>query len=339
MGCNLRDLATPEHIELTDLAGQKIGIDAFLVAFQFLTTIRQRGDTGDGGPLRDSKGRVVAHLMGFLERTTTFLEKGITPVWIFDGKHPELKADVVAERRAKKDVAQIKWKEALEAGDYVEAQKWGQRSVSFTPQMVEESMEMLELLGVPTIRAAAEGEAQGAVMTNRGELDGIATQDWDALLYGSPIMIRNLMSAGSKRMGKVIRAEKIVLADLLAEHELSKEQLVDLAIMIGTDFHPGIRGIGPKTGLKLIKEHMTIEAICAAKDKEIPERLDEIRQIFLNHPTNDDFDLQLKPINMDNLRAWLENRDMGNARIERNFKRLDKAGNVRNTGQSSLFDF
>jgi flap endonuclease-1 len=152
-------------------------------------------------------------------------------------------------------------------------------------------------------------------------------------------MIRNLMSAGSKRMGKVIRAEKIVLADLLAEHELSKEQLVDLAIMIGTDFHPGIRGIGPKTGLKLIKEHMTIEAICAAKDKEIPERLDEIRQIFLNHPTNDVFDLQLKPINMDNLRAWLENRDMSNARIERNFKRLDKAGNVRNTGQSSLFDF
>jgi flap endonuclease-1 len=339
MGCNLRDLATPEHIELSELAGQKIGIDAFLVAFQFLTTIRQRGDTGDGGPLRDSKGRVVAHLMGFLERTTTFLEKGITPVWIFDGKHPELKADVVAERRAKKEVAQLKWKEALEEGDYVEAQKWGQRSVGFTPQMVEESMEMLELLGVPVIRAAAEGEAQGAVMTNRGELDGIATQDWDALLYGSPIMIRNLMSAGSKRMGKVIRAEKIVLADLLAEHELSKEQLVDLAIMIGTDFHPGIRGIGPKTGLKLIKEHMTIEAICAAKDKEIPERLDEIRQIFLNHPTNDDFDLQLKPINMDNLRAWLENRDMGNARIERNFKRLDKAGNVRNTGQSSLFDF
>ena len=339
MGCNLRDLATPEHIELTDLAGQKIGIDAFLVAFQFLTTIRQRGDTGDGGPLRDSKGRVVAHLMGFLERTTTFLEKGITPVWIFDGKHPELKADVVAERRAKKEAAQLKWKEALEVGDYVEAQKWGQRSVGFTSQMVEESMEMLELLGVPVIRAAAEGEAQGAVMTNRGELDGIATQDWDALLYGSPIMIRNLMSAGSKRMGKVIRAEKIVLADLLAEHELSKEQLVDLAIMIGTDFHPGIRGIGPKTGLKLIKEHMTIEAICAAKDKEIPERLDEIRQIFLNHPTNDDFDLQLKPINMDNLRAWLENRDMSNARIERNFKRLDKAGNVRNTGQSSLFDF
>ncbi|MBT3772704.1 MAG: flap endonuclease-1 [Euryarchaeota archaeon] len=339
MGCNLRDLATPEHIELTDLAGQKIGIDAFLVAFQFLTTIRQRGDTGDGGPLRDSKGRVVAHLMGFLERTTTFLEKGITPVWIFDGKHPELKADVVAERRAKKEAAQLKWKEALEVGDYVEAQKWGQRSVGFTSQMVEESMEMLELLGVPAIRAAAEGEAQGAVMTNRGELDGIATQDWDALLYGSPIMIRNLMSAGSKRMGKVIRAEKIVLADLLAEHEISKEQLVDLAIMIGTDFHPGIRGIGPKTGLKLIKEHMTIEAICAAKDKEIPERLDEIRQIFLNHPTNDDFDLQLKPINMDNLRAWLENRDMSNARIERNFKRLDKAGNVRNTGQSSLFDF
>lgn len=339
MGCNLRDLATPEHIELSDLSGQKVGIDAFLVAFQFLTTIRQRGDTGDGSPLKDSKGRVVAHLMGFLERTTAFLENGITPVWIFDGKHPELKADVIAQRRAKKETAQLKWKEALEAGDYTEAQKWGQRSVGFSPHMVEETMEMLELLGVPAIRAAAEGEAQGAVMTKRGELDGIATQDWDALLYGSPIMIRNLMSAGSRRMGKVIRAERIILADLLAEHEISKEQLVDLAIMIGTDFHPGIKGIGPKTGLKLIKEYLTIEAICAAKDKEIPERLDEIRQIFLNHPTNDEFDLQLKPINMEKLRAWLEDRDMSQARIERNFKRLEKAGNVRDTGQASLFDF
>lgn len=339
MGCNLRDLASPKQIELTDLEGQTIGIDAFLVAFQFLTTIRQRGETGDGGPLRDSKGRVVAHLMGFLERTTTFLEKGVTPVWIFDGKHPELKADVMAQRRAKKEEAQQKWQEALEAGDYSEAQKWGQRSVGFTPQMVEETMEMLELLGVPAIRAAAEGEAQGAVMTKKGELGGIATQDWDALLYGSPIMIRNLMSAGSKRMGRVIRAEKIVLQELLDENDVSHEQLVDLAIMIGTDFHPGIRGIGPKTGLKLIKEYGTIEEICANKDKEIPLRLDEIRQIFLNHPTSDGYDLQLKPIDMEKLRLWLEDRDMSKSRIERNFKRLEKAENVRDSGQSSLFDF
>ena len=92
MGCNLRDLAQPETLELNSLSGQRIGVDAFLTAFQFLTTIRDRSPEGDGGPLKSSNGKVVSHLMGFLNRTTTLLAAGIKPVFIFDGKAPELKA-------------------------------------------------------------------------------------------------------------------------------------------------------------------------------------------------------------------------------------------------------
>ena len=99
MGCNLKDLSNPTKIELSSLVGKRVGIDAFLVAFQFLTSIRDRSETGDGGPLRDSKGRPVSHLMGFLDRTTGLLEKGIIPIFIFDGKHPELKSDTIAMRR------------------------------------------------------------------------------------------------------------------------------------------------------------------------------------------------------------------------------------------------
>ncbi|RAH14591.1 MAG: flap endonuclease-1 [Methanobacteriota archaeon] len=339
MGCNLKDLSNPVKIDLNSLKGKKIGIDAFLVAFQFLTSIRDRSERGDGGPLKDSKGRPVSHLMGFLDRTTGLLEKGIIPVFIFDGVHPDLKAETIASRKKSSIDAEKKWKYALENGDYKEAQKWAQRCVRYTPEMVEETIEMLHLLGVPAFRAAAEGEAQAAVMAAKGDIDLVATQDWDALLYGSPILIRNIMSDGSKRMGRTIKAEKIVLQDLLTNNELTREELVDLGIMIGTDFHPGIKGIGPKTGLKLIKKFGNIENICAEKNIDIPENLNLIREIFLNHPVNDNYQIKLNPINLDKLRKWLLSRDFSNSRIDRNFKKLEKSSQVRDFGQASLSDY
>ena len=125
-----------------------------------------------------------------------------------------------------------------------------QRIMHYSPEMVQETKQLLDLLGVPWVDAKAEGEGQAAVMAALGQLDAVATQDWDALLYGTPILIRNMMTDGTKQHGRLVHAQKINLEELLEEHELSKSQLIDLAIMIGTDFHPGIRGIGPKTGLK-----------------------------------------------------------------------------------------
>ena len=342
MGCNLRDLTNAEDINLAELKGKRVGIDAFLTAFQFLTTIRDRSPTGDGGPLRDSKGRVVAHLMGILTRTTTMLSLGIQPVFIFDGPSPELKADELEARRARRLEAEAAHKQALEQGDYQTAQKMAQRIVHYSPEMVEDTKQMLDLLGVCWVDAAAEGEGQAAVMAVKGQLDIVATQDWDALLYGSPVLVRNLMSDGSKRHGRTVRAQKIILADMLAEHDLSQEQLVDLAIMIGTDFHPGLKGIGPKTGIKLIKSLGTIEAICEEKGKEVPERLDEIREIFLNHPTNEIGEESLKPGHVDvkGLIQFLqEEREFSQRRIDEALTKLRKANLVREGGQTSLFSF
>ena len=342
MGCNLRDLATAEDINLADLKGKRVGIDAFLTAFQFLTTIRDRSPTGDGGPLRDSKGRVVAHLMGILTRTTTMLSLGIQPVFVFDGPSPELKADELAARRARRLEAEAAHKQALEDGDYQTAQKMAQRIVHYSPEMVDDTKQMLDLLGVRWVDAAAEGEGQAAVMAIKGQLDVVATQDWDALLYGSPILVRNLMSDGSKRHGRTVRAQQINLEEMLTQHDLTREQLVDLAIMIGTDFHPGLKGIGPKTGIKLIKSLGTIEAICDEKGKEVPERLAEIREIFLNHPSNTIDDEALKPgqVDVKGLIQFLqEEREFSQRRIDEALTKLRKANLVREGGQTSLFSF
>ena len=342
MGCNLKDLAPAEVIRLNDLAGKRVGIDAFLTAFQFLTTMRDRSPQGDGGPLRDANGNPVSHLMGFLHRTTTLLALGIKPIYIFDGESPELKAEELAQRRERREEAERIHKEALEAGDFPLAQKMAQRIMHYTPQMVEETQRLLDLLGVPWVTAAAEGEAQAAVMAAKGQLDVVATQDWDALLYGSPLLVRNLMDDGTKRYGRVVHAQAIKLEEMLENNELTREQLVDFAIMIGTDFHPGVKGIGPKTGLKLIRQHGDIETVCEVKGKEVPERLDEIRTIFLHHPVVDVADADLQPGQVDKkgLIQFLQTeRNFSQNRMDKAFDKLTQAGLLREGGQTSLFSF
>ena len=340
MGCNLRDLATPHPVELADLAGQRVAVDAFLTAYQFITSLRARGEGQDGGPLRDSSGRPVAHLMGFLDRATVMVEAGIDPVFVFDGRPHELKMDTLAERRSRKNDAKAKWTAAVEAEDWGTAQKLGSQIAEYTPDMVAETRRMLDLLGIANIEAPMEAEGAAAVHCARGEFAAVASQDWDTLLYGSPVMVRNLVSHGTRSFGRMVRAERVYLHELLEEHGLTHAQLVDLGIMIGTDFHPGVKGIGPKTGLKLIREHGTIEEVCAAKEKEVPERIDEIRSLFLDHPACNEPLPASGMCDEEGLREMLvEGHDFSERRIERALNRLDSGGRLRQGGQTSLFDF
>ena len=339
MGCNLKDLAKPNPIQLSDLSGQRIAVDAFLTAYQFITSLRARGDGKDGTYLRDSKGRPVSHLMGFLDRCAALVEAGIDPVFVFDGRPHELKFETLADRKERRQNAVDKWEAAIEAEDWKAADKLGAQVVSYTPEMVQETQEMLNLLGIAWIEAPMEAEGAASVWCRQGMVNGVASQDWDVLLYGSPVMIRNLTSHGTKKFGRVITAEMIELSELLEEHDITHEQLVDLGIMVGTDFHPGIRGIGPKTGLKLIKEFGTIEAVCEAKEKEVPERLREIRDLFMNHPISGTLP-ESGMADEDGLRTFLvDERDFSERRIGRALDKMKGAGRMRTKGQSTLFDF
>jgi len=325
LGCNLRDLATPHPVELSDFNGQRVAVDAFLLAYQFITSLRKRGEGADGGPLTDSNGHPVSHLMGFLDRATLMIE---------------LKMETLASRKSRKDDAREKWDRAVADEDWTTAQKLGSQIVSYTREMVAETRAMLDLLGITNIEAPMEAEGAAAVRCARGDVDAVSSQDWDTLLYGAPVMVRNLSSHGTRRFGRMVRAERIVLAELLEENGLTYEQLVDLGIMVGTDFHPGIKGIGPKTGLKLIREFGTIEEVCAAKDKEIPERLEEIREIFLNHPASDEPIPNPGMCDEAGLREMLvDGHDFSERRIGRALNRMEASGRLRSGGQTSLFDF
>ncbi|HJM18110.1 MAG TPA: hypothetical protein QF703_01110 [Candidatus Thalassarchaeaceae archaeon] len=335
MGCNLRDLVTAEPIELGDLAGERVAVDVFLNAYQFITSM-----TGEDGKPLSSEGKPVAHLMGFLDRASMMISEGIDPVFVFDGKPHDLKMGTLEDRRERKIGATARWKAAVDSGDMVAAKKLGPQTAEYTPEMVQETKELFDRMGVVWVDAPMEAEGAAAVRCSRGEVFAVASQDWDTLLYGAPIMIRNLTSHGTRRFGRVIHAERIVLEDLLSSHGISREQLVDLGIMIGTDFHPGFRGVGPKTGLKLIKKHGTLEAVAEQKGLEIPSEIEQVRSLFMSHPTSSEPLTSPRKAVEEDLRGFLqEGRGFGERRMDRALTRLAKSGRLKSKDQPTLFDF
>jgi len=335
MGCNLRDLVSPEPIELGDLSGHRVAIDVFLNAYQFITSM-----TGDDGRPLAFKGKAVAHLMGFLDRASIMISEGIDPVFVFDGKPHELKMQTLKGRRDRKVGALAKWEAAVDSGDMVAAKKLGPQTAEYTPEMVQETKDLFDRMGVTWINAPMEAEGAAAVRCSLGEVYAVASQDWDTLLYGAPVMIRNLTSHGTRRFGRVIHAERIVLEELLSYHEISREQLVDLGIMIGTDFHPGFRGVGPKTGLKLIKKYGTLEAVAEQKGLDVPLEIDQIRGLFMSHPTSSKTLQNPTKAIEEELRDFLQvERGFSERRMDRALTRLAKSGRLKSKDQPTLFDF
>jgi len=335
VGCNLRDLVSPEPIDLSDLSGQRVAVDVFLNSYQFITSM-----TGPDGKPLSYNDSPVAHLMGFLDRSTMMISEGIDPVFVFDGRPHDLKRATLDERKARKIEAVSRWEAAVDAGDMESAKKLGPQTAEYTPHMVQETKDLFDLMGVSWVEAPMEAEGAAAVMCSRGEVAAVASQDWDTLLYGSPVMVRNLTSHGTRRFGRMLSAERISLVDTLEAHGITREQLVDLGIMVGTDFHPGIRGIGPKTGLKLIRKHGTMEAVAEEKGFELPDDLGSIRSLFMDHPANEERVPGPRRAVEEGLRSFLqEERGFGEARVKRALGRLADAGRLRSASQPSLFDF
>lgn len=282
MGTKLGDIMKADVISLRQMAGRVIAIDAYNTVYAFLSTIRQP----DGTPLMDSKGRVTSHLSGLFYRNLNLLENGVRPVYVFDGTAPVLKAAEVQRRREVRDAAYEAWQQAKEEGRIEDARKAAQASSKLTSEMVEESKTLISSLGIPIVLAPSEGEAVAAQMAREGLAWASASQDNDSLLYNCPRMIRNLTISGRRRMArtntyKTIDPELIDLDLNLKMLGISREQLIDIAILVGTDYNPGMKGIGQKTALKLVRKHGTIEKIVAETDTKLDFPFQEIRDIFL----------------------------------------------------------
>ncbi len=321
MGVNLGNLVPKTAVALENLGGKVIAVDAYNALYQFLAIIRQP----DGTPLKDHTGRITSHLSGLFYRTCNLLEMGLKVIYVFDGVPPSLKEIEIKRRVRVKEEALKKYEAALAEGKVEQARTYAQLTSRLKDYMTEDSKRLLDFMGVPCIQAPSEGEAQAAHLTKKGDADFCASQDYDSLLFGAPILLRNVTISGRRKLPRrqayvEVTPETVDLKRVLKDLEITHEQLVDLGILVGTDFNPdGVKGIGPKTALKLIKEHKNLEgAVSALKDVAFPVEPQRIRDIFLRPNVTDNYKIVWKETDIEGTVGFLcGERDFSEDRVRK----------------------
>ncbi len=255
LAVDLSSLVQKRKIALNELNGKVIAIDAYNVLYQFLSIIRE----ADGRPLTDANGNVTSHLSGLLYRNTEMMGFGIKPIYVFDGIPSVLKEKTIKARMERRQSAYSSWQGAVAKGQLEEAKSFAMASTHVTKDIVESAKELLGYMGIPCINAPGEGEAQCSYMCAKGLAYAVGSQDYDTMLFGAPLVARNLTISGRRKLPRKnvyvnIEPELISLDDTLSSLQVSREQLIWIGIMIGTDFDDGIKGIGPKTALKIAKQ-------------------------------------------------------------------------------------
>ena len=339
LGVNLRDIVPKTIVRLEDLSGKSIAIDAYNALYQFLAIIRQP----DGTPLKDSAGKITSHLSGLLYRTSNLVEMGIKPIYVFDGVPPVLKEVEIKRRMKAKEEAMVMYERAVARGDMTEARVYAQATSRLKDYMAEDSKRLLSLMGLPWIQAPSEGEAQAAHLTKRGDSDYCASQDYDSLLFGAPTLIRNVTISGRRKLPSKniyidVVPEVVELANVLKECGITYEQLIDVGILIGTDFNPdGIKGLGPKTALKLIKEYGTLEnALPHLKNAEFPAEPQRIREIFLSPKVTDNYRLEWKEPDVEGVVDFLcREKDFSEDRVRKALEKMQE-GTKKQKGKTTL---
>ena len=333
MGVAISALIESKETTINQLSGKTIAIDAMNMLYQFVTTIRQQ----DGTPLKDSKGNVTSHLTGLFARCTKLMEKNIKLVFVFDGEMPPLKKAERERRDNLKAKALASYKEAEEAKDIEGMKKFAGRTARITKDMLRESKELLDALGIPVVQAPSEGEAQAAFMVAQGDCDFVGSQDFDCLIYGAPKMIKNLSISQKRKKINALTYKSVVpeildLSFVLQSLDLTLDQLRALAIIIGTDFNiGGIKGLGPKKGLALVKEYKEdftklFEHAKFSDFFDIP--WEDVFSTIKNMPTTTDYKLEWNEMNEEKLIALLvDKHDFSRERITNKFEEIQKAKN------------
>ncbi|MFP3871395.1 MAG: flap endonuclease-1 [Candidatus Natronoplasma sp.] len=337
MGVGIGDIIERKELGFEEMKDRIIAVDAYNIIYQFLSSIRQR----DGQPLKDSKGRVTSHLSGLLYRNARLIENGIRLVYVFDGTPDMMKEGTLEKRKERKEKAKDEYEKALEKGDLEKARMKAQQTSRISDEIEKSSKKLLDLLAVPWIQAPAEGESQAAHIVKKGDAWAVGGQDYDSLLFGAPRLVKNLTITGKRKMPgsdeyKDIKPELMVLEDILENLDITREQLIDIGILCGTDYNEGVKGIGPKRGLKYIKEYGDLEGVLEEKGKEV-NNYEEIRRMFLEPKVKDDYTIEFKNELGDVKDFLCEERDFSESRVESALEKIREGFKKRE--QTSLSSF
>lgn len=335
MGVKLGKLLYRNEITFDSLKGKTLAVDFSNSAYQFLSSIRSQ----DGTLLMDSKGNITSHLMGIWTRFSNLISKGVKLVAVLDGEMPSLKHLTTKGRHEKKQIAQEKFQEAKDSQDMELMNLYAKQTSFLTREMVNESRELMEAMGIPVIQAPAEADAQMAFLSKKDLVWAAATSDVDPLLHGCKRTITNLTLSQRKKLNsgltKKINPELIDLDENLKKLNLSQKEFIVLAILVGTDYNEGIHGIGPKKALKLVKENKDFDKMF--KNLNVEFNWKEIYELFDNMKVKKDCKLKWEKINSNKIKNILiERHEFNEERVNKVLQNLEQGTkSFEQTGLSS----
>ena len=338
MGLQIGDLVNRKEVTFSELKGKTIAIDAFNVIYQFLTSVRQP----DGTPLMDSSGNVTSHLSGLFYRNIALLSEGIKLIYVFDGEYHVLKGKTHEIRQNAKDAQALKYEEAKDEEDTEAMGKYARGFSKIDDRMILESKELLEAMGIAVVQAPGEGEMQAAELVKNGQAYAVGSQDYDALVVGGTRLIQNLTLSRKRKTVSgfiYIAPEMIEFEGVINQLGVTWDQLICLAILVGTDFNPGgVKGIGPKKALALVKQKVypvTIFEEVVERHGDLGFNWMEIFEIF-KKPNVSKHIVTFPKVNEEKIKEILVNRHEFS--IERIENQLVKLREIRvKKAQSTLF--
>lgn len=322
--------------EMKNFFGRKVAVDASMSLYQFLVAVRQEGQM-----LTTADGETTSHLMGFFYRTIRMVENGIKPVYVFDGKPPTMKSGELAKRTQRREEAQKALEKAEEAGNAEDVEKFSRRLVKVTKTHTEEAKTLLGLMGIPYVEAPCEAEAQCAALAKAGKVYGVATEDMDALTFGTPVLLRHMTFSEARKMP----IKEFHLPRVLEGLELKQEEFIDMCILLGCDYCDSIKGVGPKRAIELIRTHKSLESVVKQLDPKkypVPENwpFAEARNLFIEPEVADPAGIELKwvePQEEKLISFMCEEKGFAEERIRNGIKKLTKARNSSTQGRLDSF--
>jgi flap endonuclease-1 len=291
-------------------------------------------------------------LQGMYQRTIRMINNGIKPVFVFDGKPPELKSAEVqplpqppltiqlAKRTEKRKEAEEGKEQAKEAGDAEALAKFSKRTVKVTNKHKEDCKKLLTLMGVPVVDAPSEAEAQCAAMVKHGICFATGTEDMDALTFGTSVLLRHLTFSEARKMP----IREIHLSKVLEELSFTQDQFIDLCILLGCDYCDSIRGIGPVRALDLMRKHGSLEEVIKHLDSKytVPESFDyvSVRKLFKDPEVTDPEKLEVKWSDPDEdglIQFLVKEKGFNEERVRNGIQKLNKARNTSVQGRLTSF--
>ena len=281
--------------KIGDYTGFKVAIDISTSLHQFLYASSAQATTvsylNEGSK---------AHLNGTFYRTIRMVHNKILPIYVFDGKAPDMKLKEIQKRGQRRVELQTSLQKAIEDGNEQEVIKLNSRLVNVHDYHINDCKALLELMGIPYVQAPCEAEAQCAHLVKTGKADAVGAEDMDTLAFGCKLLLRDFVTSESRK----IPVKAFQLKTILDAFQMNEDQFIDLCILLGCDYCETIYGIGPKRGIKLVQEHKSIERILEVIDKKkyiVPENwaYQGARSQFKNPKVVDVDDVRLHQANPD----------------------------------------